>query len=378
MPRSSAVRQRVHELQAVLQVPALWGTRVTLRRRLNLYLNRYEHNRVRTRLRSYPIVLVVEPTNVCTLRCPYCFTGAGGQGRRPSTMPLALFHALAEQLGDRVLLVKFYNWGEPMLCPHLTTMIAAMSARGAGTVVNSHLSVPLDATRAEALVASGLGELVVSIDGARQETYERYRVGGRLALVVENIRLLAATKRRLGATRPRLIVEFHPFPWNAHEASQVAALADELGTGLRVFKGCVPGSEWGPDEPWRFCGDPSPMPCTALWTTAVVSADGGVAPCNGTFYGADDLGSLEPTTRFHDVWNGERFRQARSMFVERRASARDHVCFECPITLLYEDFRRYRAAGGDRYWYRPTVTTNDVWNYFWRRRPPGARRVHVG
>jgi len=76
-----------------------------LKRRLNLYRSRYEHARVRTRLRSYPFVLVVEPTNRCNLRCPYCFTGAGGLGRRSSVMSPDLFRKLMDELGGYLLLV---------------------------------------------------------------------------------------------------------------------------------------------------------------------------------------------------------------------------------------------------------------------------------
>src|SRR2546425_1069881 len=39
-----------------------------------------------------------------------------------------------------------------------------------------NFSLPFDRARAEHLVASGLSELNVAVDGARQETYERYRV----------------------------------------------------------------------------------------------------------------------------------------------------------------------------------------------------------
>ncbi len=43
---------------------------------------------------------------------------------------------------------------------------------------------------AEQMVKSGLEHLIVAIDGSTQESYSRYRVGGRLDKVIENLRIL--------------------------------------------------------------------------------------------------------------------------------------------------------------------------------------------
>src|SRR5215470_4593222 len=81
-------------MRSVLAPPGYPESRRTLKRLLNLYLSRYEEARGRIRLRSYPIKLTVEASNLCNLRCPACFTGAGEFGRRPSSMSLDLYRRL--------------------------------------------------------------------------------------------------------------------------------------------------------------------------------------------------------------------------------------------------------------------------------------------
>lgn len=130
--------------------------------------------------------LVIEPASACNLRCPYCLTGAGEVGRPRALMTLALYERLLEQLGDRLFELEAFHWGEPLLNPHLATMIATASARGIATTINTNLSLYLERDRAEQLVAAGLTELTVSIDGARQETYEQYRVRSKLERVLHN------------------------------------------------------------------------------------------------------------------------------------------------------------------------------------------------
>jgi len=362
-------------------LPARFPCRPTPKRWINLMVNRWEHFLRRTRLWSYPWMLSLEPTTHCSLRCPYCFTGAGGIGRPRSVLPLDLYRALLGELGDYLIVMKIHGWGEPLLCRHLEAMVAQARARGIWTIVNTHFSMPVDAARAEALIASGLNELVVSIDGATQRTYERYRRRGRLAQVVDNLRLFAATKRRLDSPT-RIGIEFHPFPWNTGDLPTLRDLAGELEMPLTVFKGCTPGGDWDRDGNWSFCIDPGVEPCAALWAIATVAADGGLAPCSGTFYREDDMATISVEALrggFRAVWNGERHRLARGFFRAREgdAEARRQVCFECPSTVTWSRWQEHRAAGGDRDSFAIGFTTNDAWNYFWNRRPDEAARAHT-
>jgi len=250
--------------------------------------------------------------------------------------------------------------------------------------VNSNLSLPLAPEVAEQVVSSGLRELNVSVDGARQETYEQYRVGGDLALVLENCRKLAAAKARCGSTTPRLNLQFVAFAHNVADADDMHRLAGELGMNLRLFKGVVPGRDWDREGKWQYCVGPIPVPCIFLWGTAVVSSDGGVLPCRGAFYREDDMGqiALDPDelgeSTFRSVWNGRRFQNARRFYRARQGAAEEerHICFNCPNTVMFERWREHRARGGSRADFDVGYTLNDIWNYFWNRRPHVALRRH--
>jgi hypothetical protein len=143
----------------------------------------------------------------------------------------------------------------------------------------------------------------------------------------------------------------------------------------------VVGKEWDPASPHKFFWYPTPPArCRFLWQDAVVHNDGGVAPCCGTFYKEDDVGHLAispadlGSASFRDVWNGAGFRQARQFYRARGGSAdsRKHVCFDCPLTKIWEQWQRHRASGS----LEPFTTefgTNDCFNYFWDRRPDRPR-----
>jgi pyruvate-formate lyase-activating enzyme len=370
-----ASRPRPISVRQLFALPPLGGFRLTPRRRANLLLNRWEYRRGRVRLWSYPTRLVVEPVSACNLRCPYCLTGAGEIGRPRGAMTLELYRRLLDELGDYLLEVEAFHWGEPLLSPHIYDMIEAASRRAIATTINTSFSVPFDRARAERLIGSGLTELTVSIDGTSQQTYEQYRVRGDLQRVLHNCRLVAEARRRIGHAGQRLTVEFHVFPHNVGDLDAVQELARRLDMGLRVFKGVVPGQDWDTAHRFDYCVAPIPVPCIFLWGTAVVSSDGGVLACRGAFRDSDDMGRLavHPNdlgpTRFRDVWNGARFQSARRFYRRREGSAeeRAQLCFECPNTQMWERFSAHHAAGGRRETFDVGYDLNGIWNYFWAR-----------
>ncbi|MFN8644601.1 MAG: radical SAM protein [Candidatus Binatia bacterium] len=328
---------------------------------------------------TQPARLCLEASANCNLACPHCFTGAGERSRERATLSPRFFSQLLDELGDRLWQIEFHNWGEPLLNKQLFEMVAAARARGISTTFNTNFSLPFDAARAEALVRSGLSSLGVSIDGARQETYEQYRVNGRLGVVLENCRLVAEAKRRLGSRTPHVVWCFHMFAFNVDDVGAAAAQAAELGMAFHVSRGRVVGPDWDPDERAIPRERITPMPCYTLYDTGVVFADGSVAPCRGSFFAPDDMGRIAVNggpgaPSFGAVWRGERFHAARRLFADSSFSSpcspdgRDHICQQCPQRHDWHTFVRWRMAGGAPEAWRPTYDGNLRFNYFWGRR----------
>ncbi|MFN8543131.1 MAG: radical SAM/SPASM domain-containing protein [Candidatus Binatia bacterium] len=361
--------------------PRFEGTRLTPKRLWNLYKLRWAQNRCRTVLRSYPAKLTLEPTSVCNLECPACFTGSGEVGRARSPISLDLYRRLLAELGDYLLQVEFFNWGEPLLAKHIMTMVHEASTRGISTVISTNFSFPFDANRAEQLVRAGLAVLGVSIDGAHQEVYAQYRVGGNLATVLRNCALVLEARRRLGSSTPRLVWEYHVFPHNTGDIEAARAKAAELGMDFALSKGWVIGPDWDPEGRWAYPEPVLPFPCTSLWHSLTVNNDGGVSPCCGTFYREDDVAQL-PTGAGTDgptvleVWNSPRFQAARRLYRDGTGRPEDRhlVCHDCPQTVEWERYKAHLATGAWRQAYRPSIGGNARYNYFWNRRPGLTRR----
>jgi MoaA/NifB/PqqE/SkfB family radical SAM enzyme len=82
---------------------------------------------------------------------------------------------------------------------------------------------------AEAYVRSGLDFLLLSIDGATQKVYERYRKNGNIEIVYRNIENLVRAKRTLKKRTPVIRWQFLAFQHNVHEIPLALKTAKALG-----------------------------------------------------------------------------------------------------------------------------------------------------
>jgi len=104
--------------------------------------------------------------------------------------------------------------------------------------------------------------MVLSIDGATQPIYERFRRKGNLELVFENIRKLVAAKRRVGKRTAILAWRMLAFEHNIHEIPAAIEKAKELGVDPSTRR--RPGTSVGtipPSCPPTF----SPGPWSSAW-----------------------------------------------------------------------------------------------------------------
>jgi MoaA/NifB/PqqE/SkfB family radical SAM enzyme len=364
---------------------------MTPRRFVNYQVVKWQQARGHTKLWGSPLILTIEPTNACNLRCPHCFTGMGEQGREKSMVDMGFYQRVIDELGASLLHMELYNWGEPLLHKQLPEMIRIAADRGISTTISTNFSLRLDEAKAEEIVRSGLAVLGVSLDGATQGSYEQYRVRGNLETVLHNCRLINNVKRRLGSATPEMIWEYHIFSHNKHEIEDARKMAEELEMTFVPSKGWVSGPDWDTEGEFEFPTIDPGGRCNFLWQRAVIHNNGGVAPCCATFYEEDDMGAMREGhaihasqlahTPFRTVWNNQSFRDARAMFQNRDAaseSAKKLVCYDCPITLFWG---KGKSAGlaSDADAVAEAVSENAGFQYFLNRRPqrPAAGKVPV-
>ena len=87
----------------------------------------------------------------------------------------------------------------------------------------------------EALVKYRFSFISVSIDGASQQSYAKYRRGGNFDVVIENIKALQAIKKERESEYPKLSWQFVLNQYDEEDIPKAKRMAEELGIPI-VFK----------------------------------------------------------------------------------------------------------------------------------------------
>ena len=288
-----------------------------------------------------PSKIGIEPTTSCNLRCPECPSGLRSFTRPTGMLEMEGFKAMTDALHKDLVYMLMYFQGEPYLNPRFLEMAEYAAKKGVyvATSTNAHY---LTEKNAEATVRSGIQEVLISIDGASQATYEQYRIGGNLEKVKEGTRNLVAWRDKLDSETPVILLQFLVTGANEHELEEIQALGDELGVDKVVFKTAqiyeyenghplIPKNERYSRYRKNAKGgyelkNKLKNQCWKLWMGAEITWDGRVLPCCFDKDAQYEMGKL-PDTPFHEIWRSAPYNQFRAGVLNSRKSI--DICTNC-------------------------------------------------
>jgi len=330
------VREPMHMLRKFLSVGKLWN--------LAKAMTSYGLSRITKHPFAWgvPPLLMVEPTNTCNLKCPLCPTGNGTLRRRKGFMDLGTFRAVIDELRGKTMMLLMWNQGEPFLHGQFLDMVRHAADAGMYTMVSTNGHYFSDP---EAIVRSGMDTLIVSLDGATAETYERYRVGGKFSTVIAGTRAVIEAKKKLGSKTPIVQVQFLLFKHNEREIQAVQQLAADLRADKITYKTAqvysqedveaflpereelrryeVHGSEFS----LRTGQTGVPNKCRQLWLEPVLNWDGTISPCCFDKHGDFLMGSYGDGETLRSIWTSGRFNAFRRRVLQDRSQI--GMCRNC-------------------------------------------------
>jgi radical SAM protein with 4Fe4S-binding SPASM domain len=314
----------------------------TPRKIANLLLVEAEYRLRRTNVRGHPYIIIVDPLNVCNLRCPLCPTGIDDLGRKGMQMSWETFTRVIDQAAPYAYEVNLHNWGESILHPHIFDMIEYSNSRNIATNLSVNLN-RISEENIDRLITSGLEYLVVSIDGISNDIYIKYRVKGNLDTVLTNLETLIRRRTELGSSTPFIEWQFLLFKHNAHEVEKAREVA--LAMGVNKFRIISPGVPFDSPDPaalrreW-FIQDsaddeagywkPLAKSCMYLYRSFTVNPDGKTAPCCIVYGNRNDFGDA-CVNEINEIWNNEKYISARSQYTDNGRVTTPTVCDRCHI-----------------------------------------------
>jgi len=177
-----------------------------------------------------PKSIRMEACSLCQLACPSCPNAQGllkdmiGYGY----LKFQDFKRFMDK-NQHIRRVELSNWGEIFLNPELDEIIEY------GFLKNIHLTAwngvnlnNVSDDMLEKLVKYKFKGMACSIDGASNESYIKYRVGGNYDRVIKNVKRINYFKKKYNSKYPRLSWQFIIFGHNEHELIKARQMASDL------------------------------------------------------------------------------------------------------------------------------------------------------
>ena len=288
-----------------------------------------------------PMTVSIEPTTACNLKCPECPSGLRAFSRPTGNLKIDFFRKTIEELYSNLLYLIFYFQGEPYFDPKFLDMVKDAHDKGIYTITstNGHF---LNNANARKTIESGLDRMIISVDGTTQETYENYRIGGKLDVVLQGARNMVAMKKEMNSKTPHLIFQFLVVKPNEHQIEDIYQLAEEIGIDEVKLKTAQVydyegGNELIPtiEKYSRYAQQKNGTykiknklsnECWKLWHACVITWDGSVVPCCFDKDATHKLGDLKESS-FATLWQGEAYQKFRSDLLRGRDQI--DICKNC-------------------------------------------------
>lgn len=261
--------------------------------------------------RRFPLMLNIEPTLACNLRCYMCPSHNGSVGddakRATGMMDWGLFTRLMDECAAEgsVLVLNMHKDGESMLHPRFLDMIAYAKAARAAEIV--HFNTNATFTKPDTidrLFDSGVDDITISIDAYWPETFKRVKGKDLLAVVNANAERMFERRAQRNLDRPYMRVKMLGAPELEAEFAlfqeRWKGIADEVQVQrIHNFAGGLDFVEAPEGE--RY-------PCAFPFYSTAVNWDGTVTICHRDYNNIDVLGDVT-TQSLKEVYVGTVYRR---------------------------------------------------------------------
>ncbi len=288
---------------------------------------------------TYPSIVMLEPTNLCNLRCKGCAYQV--RGGRPAavgrnSISLADFRRIIDEIKDTCCALFLYMGGEPFLNQDIFHLIAYAHRAKIFTVIATNGSFVHLKNFGRKVTRAGLDLLIFSISGTKQDIYQRFHRGGNLEMVRKNIQDAVQNKKGLA---PRVMVRYLATPENAADWFQVPSFTRELGADayeMRSLDGKILLVDQLKDKPQKAGGKvaPSRKHCFWLWLALVIRANGEVLPCCYDYYGVPVLGNAHKSGGIKAIWRGSAYQHLRHCLHSGKIPV---CCSQCVSGFGFQD-----------------------------------------
>ncbi len=277
-------------------------------------------------LDEYPPYLQIEPSSVCNFRCVFCFetdpTFTDKSNGFMGQMTLDLFKYIIDQAEGNVEFLSLASRGEPMICKDIVPMLEYTQGKFLNLKLNTNASL-LDEEKCHAILAGGVKTIVFSADAAEEPLYSKFRVNGKLSVILENIELFQKIRQ----------TEYPNLPVITRVSGVKFSDEQDLDSMQKVWGGLVDQVAFVQYNPWEnVYSQPTnglDKACSDLWRRMFVWWDGKANPCDVDYKSTLSQGSIKQFD-LSELWQSSRYKELRADHINSKRESRK-PCSACTV-----------------------------------------------
>lgn len=279
---------------------------------------------------DYPLLVDIELSSVCNLRCPMCYTISELFKEQVNTklMDWDLYCRIIDEIGGKVPALRLSLRGEATLHKRFVETIRYAKERGIGEVSFLTHGGKLDEAFFAEIVEAGVDWITISIDGLGEQ-YEAVRKPLKFEEQLARIKAMKAYKEARGLKRPVIKVQ-----------SIWPAIRDNPQAYYDTFAPCSDLVAFNPLI--DYLGNDSDIhyeenfSCPQQYQRLVIGADGLVMKCSNDEENREVIGDVKVES-VHHIWHGEKMTAVRDMHQRPQGFLESPVCRKCYLPRLTEE-----------------------------------------
>ncbi len=187
--------------------------------------------------KTMPVCVKIDITPLCNLKCLSCIhadeksnTNLNGISF-DKTMKISVdqFSSIIEQIKKKTANLSLYHLGDSFMHPDILKLCKIARKAKIGTHISTNFSYHFTDGQIRGIVESGLTTITVCVDGLRQESYAKTRIGGDIELVCKNLETLVRIKREEKSKFPIIEAQIVKYQHNLTELEPCVAKLHSIG-----------------------------------------------------------------------------------------------------------------------------------------------------
>lgn len=283
---------------------------------------------------DYPLLVDIELSSICNLKCPMCYTISDEFKKFVNTkrMDYEIYKKIIDEIAFKVPAIRLSLRGESTLHPKFAECIKYAKDNGIKEVSTLTHGFKLTIPYFKKIAEAGIDWITISIDGV-DETYNSIRKPLKFSDLLNKIKEIKKYKSENNIKKPVIKVQGI---W--------PAIKKNVKKYYDTFSPLVDQVAFNPlvdvlDKSRKTEFDMS-FSCPQQYQRLTIGADGLVMKCANDENNKEIVGDINRQT-VHEIWHGEKMQRIREMHKEKAGFMKSDVCKSCHLPLkTYDEYTK--------------------------------------